>query len=361
MSEEMKIDFFISSLSGGGAEKVLTVLAKEFAKSGGRVGVVSLEKRPQFYHVDSSVRLTKFDNNSKCGVSALFADFFDLLKYVKHSKADLNISFLSRCNLLLLIISIFAGCKVVVCDRNNPLKEHSRRVFWLSCQLYRRATVIVVQTEKIRSFYPAYLRSKIVVIENPIDEKALTNQVKGKEVIQQNVIITMGRLEPQKDFFTLIDAFSKIADKYPDWKVWIFGKGDMADEIQHCIDVRGLNDRVLLRGRTDTPYLEMRRSKIFVLSSHYEGFPNVLCEGMFAGLACVSSDCVSGPSELIESGKNGYLFPIGDANQLAVELDRLCASEQLRREFGNKGKQTVKRLSVASIFEKWSALAQHNK
>lgn len=99
----------------------------------------------------------------------------------------------------------------------------------------------------------------------------------------------------------------------------------------------------------------MSKGSIFVLSSYYEGFPNVLCEAMYAMLPCVSSDCVSGPSELIEQGENGYLFEIGDVDFLANKLLELGRDEHMRKQLGYAAHKTVERLSVEKIYLKWVA------
>ena len=151
----------------------------------------------------------------------------------------------------------------------------------------------------------------------------------------------------------MIKAFGQIADKYPDWKVKIFGKGDMHEDLQTFIDEKGLTERVLLCGRTETPFKELKKSKVFVLSSHYEGFPNVLCEGMYAGLGCISSDCVSGPRELINDGENGFLFPVGNEKILAEKLNLLLSSDEICDIIGCRAKNTVKRLYLPVIVDKW--------
>ena len=352
----MKINFFISSLSGGGAERVLVTMAKEFAEQGDDVSVVSLEKRPQFYKVDPKVFLQRFNNTGKSFCS--LRDLFCIRKFLKQRKADVNISFLSRCNLTVLFASLFTKNKVIVCDRNNPKREHSTIVFRLTSWLYKRANVINVQTEQAKTFYPKSLQKKITVIENPLDVDLLQRQVPVVPK-REKIVLSMGRLENQKDFETLIIAFEKISKDVPDWNVNIFGLGDNRQRLQKLIDSKGLRDRVFLKGRTETPFYEMCRSSVFVLSSFYEGFPNVLCEAMLAGCLCISSDCDCGPRELLKSGKNGWLFPIQDADVLAMLLkDSIENSDQLDC-IRTAAKKTVERLHVESITQKWMLMVQN--
>ena len=357
----MRIDFYISSLSGGGAEKVLISLASAFAAMGNDVSIVSLEKRPQFYQVPFGITVIKFDNN-KCRFGFI-KDFFDLRRYMRSRKADLAISFLSRCNLLVLAAGLFNRQRIVVCDRNNPLEEHSRVTFAISSLLYGRANQVVVQTQQIKGFYPKFLQKKISVIENPLDTQALDAQADHTPE-REKVVLSVGRLESQKDFVTLINAMCAVHRDYPDWKLHIFGKGDMHDALQQHIDDLGMTDSILLCGRTSKPYYEMCRSSVFVLSSHYEGFPNVLCEAMYAGALCISSDCVSGPRELIVSGHNGWLFPVGDEQQLVSELRHCMASIESGDELETvriAAQDTVKRLYMSENIKHWECLVKRVK
>jgi len=348
----MKIDFYISSLSGGGAEKVLTTLAKAFATDGDEVTIVSLEKRPQFYQVDERVKLVRY-KNEKHGLAAALEDVRNIRKYIKSSGADISISFLSRCNLSVLLASLFRKGKVVVCDRNNPLKEHGKLVFLFSNLLYMRADRIMVQTEQIKGFYKGFLRKKIGVIENPLDREALDKQLNGIVPAREKTILSMGRLEPQKDFKTLIYSFREVAEKYPEWQVKIFGVGDMKEELAELINSLELQNRIFLCGRTAAPFYEMSKASIFVLSSYYEGFPNVLCEAMYAGDLCISSDCVSGPRELIEQGGNGWLFPIEDRGTLSEQIEYCITHEEQLGQVRDKAKDSVKRLYIENNIILW--------
>lgn len=358
----MKIDFYISSLSGGGAENVLVMLAKQFAEKGNQVSITSLEKREQFYDVPENVELHKIQSQTKSKLRESFHDFVGIKRHLRESKADVSISFLSRCNLILLLAALFTKDRIIVCDRNNPLREHSKKVFVMSCWLYKRADKIVVQTEQIRQMYPEYLQKKLIVIENPLDTEKMDNQVVVQDTIKkEKVIISVGRLEKQKDFKTLIRAFHNISEKYPEWILKIFGVGNMKQELQELIELYGETSRIQLCGHTKEPYVEMKKSEIFVLSSFYEGFPNVLCEAMYAGLPCIATDCVSGPRELIKNGENGFLVPIGNTQAMEQNLIQLMQNEELRKMVGNRANKECDRLKLTYIANKWLVMLKQVK
>lgn len=220
----------------------------------------------------------------------------------------------------------------------------------------------MIQTKEIRKLYSKKIQNKIEVIENPIDIVGLEKQVKNENLEREKTVISVGRLEKQKDYKTLIKAFEKIHIKFPDWKLKIFGIGNMDKELQEYIDQLKLNKCVKLCGRTESPYYEMRKAHIFVLSSFYEGFPNVLCEAMYAEDLCVSSDCVSGPKELIDNKKNGWLFPVGDQKKLTEIL--LSLIENIEKgngldEIRNAARKTVSRLEISKNIAKWNYIIEN--
>lgn len=349
----MKLAFYISSLSGGGAEKVLVTIANHYAKEGHEVHIVSLEKRKQFYVIDKRIILHKQQNKGN-SISVLIKDFLFIKNCFSNIASDVTISFLSRTNLLLLISRIFVNHKLVVCDRNNPLKEHSKVVFFLSCQLYRLANEIVVQTNKIKSYYPKYLQKKISVIENPLDMDSLNRQLIDGEESKEQTIISAGRLEKQKDFYTLIKAFKESDVASEGWKLKIFGQGKMRQELENYSESLALGNEVEFCGPSKVLFREMKNSDIFVLSSFYEGFPNVLCEAMYAGLPCIATDCVSGPSELITDTINGFLVPVGDVEKMAEKIWILAHDVKLREDLGKNAKQRTSSLTLDSIANEWN-------
>lgn len=355
----MKVDFYISSLSGGGAEHVLTNIAANFSENNMDVSVTSYEKRPQFYSVSPKVKLNKYNFVGKSKPVEWLCDFIATVKHLRNRNADAAISFLSRCNFMLILAGIFLKTKIIVCDRNNIKKKYSKYIFKLTCFLYRFADAICVQTQEMKSFYPKYLQKKMVVLENPLDFNEMEAQCIGQNVDKENTVISVGRLESQKDFVTLIKAYQRVVVAHPDWSLKIYGQGNRKNELQNLIKQGGLIGHVHLCGVTQAPFLEMKRAKIFVLSSFYEGFPNVLCEAMHAGLPCISTNCECGPTELIENGKNGFLVEIGAVDAMAEKIRVLIENEKLREILGKEAQKTTQRLEMRAICSKWRETVYH--
>lgn len=350
----MKIDFYISSLSGGGAEHVLVNLASYLAEKGEDVSITSLEKRKQFYNIDKRVKVNKICSASSLSIVNAIKDYMGIRKNVKQRNADVSISFLSRTNILLIIASLFKKNKVVVCDRNNLKKNYSKLIYNLTWLTYIFSDVVCVQTESAKKAYPNYLQKKISVIENPLDFEELEEQCKGNLISQENTVISMGRLEDQKDFRTLIKAFAKTEVKWTDWKLDIWGQGKNQAGLKQLIHKLKQDGRIRLCGVTHTPFMEMKKAKIFVLSSFFEGFPNVLCEAMYASLPCIATDCEFGPSDIIEDGQNGLLVPVGDILKMYKKIDYLISCEEARSILGEKAHESIKTLDSSKVYRKWN-------
>lgn len=337
---------------------MLTNLAANFAEHDMDVSITSYEKRPQFYSVASNVKLNKYNFTNKSKLAEWLCDYRATKKYLQKRKAAVAISFLSRCNFMLILAGLFSKTKIIVCDRNNLLRKYPKYVFDVTCFLYRFADVVCVQTNEMKTFYPQYLQKKIVVLENPLDFDEMAAQCEGQSIEKENTVISVGRLERQKDFVTLIKAYKKVAELYPDWKLKIYGQGNRKDELQDLIEKENLTTSVKLCGVTHTPFLEMKKARIFVLSSFYEGFPNVLCEAMHAGLPCISTKCECGPSELITDGENGFLVDIGDIATMSEKMSLLIDDEELRNRLGRAAEKSTERLEYKTISSKWLEMIQ---
>jgi glycosyltransferase involved in cell wall biosynthesis len=207
---------------------------------------------------------------------------------------------------------------------------------------------IVVLTKTDLSIWSKLCRH-VVQIYNPI-----TIKISRFSTCEHKIVIAVGRLDPQKGFDYLIDSWGKIAGKYPDWQLNIFGEGPERHNLEIQIEKSNLGSHVFLRGATSNILDEYINSSIFVLSSRYEGFPLVIEEAMSCGLPIVSFDCPSGPSELVKDGLNGFLIPIvGDVKNMASHIEKLIRDVELRKEMGRKSLVFSLQLSEQAIMNKW--------
>jgi glycosyltransferase involved in cell wall biosynthesis len=167
----------------------------------------------------------------------------------------------------------------------------------------------------------------------------------------------MGRLVPDKQFDLLIDVFAQLAPDFPDWNLRIWGEGPERGALEQRIERLGLQSRISLPGRTETPWDELARGQAFVLSSLVEGFPNVLLEAMSLGLPCVAFDCPSGPREMTRDGQDALLAPAGNRDALRDALRRVMGDIALREQLGMRGSVAVRqRYALASVLSEWDEL-----
>lgn len=168
--------------------------------------------------------------------------------------------------------------------------------------------------------------------------------------------IAAGRLEAQKNFGDLVEAWKTVASRHPDWKLSIYGEGSQRESLQKRIDDSGLADKVILEGRTENIRKELLDSSCLVMSSRFEGFPMILLEALATGLPIISYDCPKGPSEIVTIGANGYLSQVGDTTTLAQGICSVISDEELRRRFGAESRKRSENFTLEKTMLKWDFL-----
>ena len=214
----------------------------------------------------------------------------------------------------------------------------------------RRARLLVTLTQGDAHCWMQQGVKRVKVVPNPVTNypTVLNHQSSGVHPR----IICVGRLTPQKRFDRLIEAFSLVAERYPQWRVDIFGDGEDREKLQQLIDSKGLSERILLRHAVSDIYTEYQRSQFFVLSSDFEGFGLVVIEAMACGIPVVSTDCPYGPSEIIEDGKTGLLAKM-DVQDLADKMEWMMTHEAERQLMGNEARLASARYQLEIVMPAW--------
>jgi len=325
----IKLAFFLPNLNGGGAEKVFVTLANNLATQDYQVDFVLADAvGPNLTSLQNNINL--FNLNKK----HVIASYLLLGSYLKTNKPDVVFSALSNANLAIILsrLIFYPQCSVVITQHTNwsqvmanmpTIKE--RITYWISKILYPFATRIVAISDQIKNEIqqmPSVRRENIYKIYNPVvsDEIIVQSRQKLPHQWFQNkkvpVFLSVGRLSPEKDLETLILAFQSVHNKIPG-KLIILGEGSERKALESLIQTLGLQEHVELPGFVSNPYAYMANSDVFVLSSLFEGLPTVLIEAMACGTTVVSTNCVSGPSEILQDGAFGSLVPIHDPAALA--------------------------------------------
>ncbi len=353
------IAFVINSLTSGGAERVVSILANSLV-SRHNVIIITFISAPIFYDLHKEIKVEHCTHEikpSKNPFQAVVTNF-SLVKrigfFFSENKVDVCIGFMTTANILSVIASKIQRIPIIISERNNPyLEDRTTPILWKKLRglVYPKANYLVVQTEGIKSFYKNFIEQKrLKIIPNPINP-----QFKNKpEIERENVILNVGRLSEQKAQHILIEAFANIKPK--GWKLYIVGSGEKKEDLDLLVRDSDMSNQIELLGTVKNVDKLYSSSKIFAFTSIYEGFPNALLEAMYFGLACISTDCPTGPSELIQNDKTGYLVPVNDVKALEDRLEFLINNEKEIERIGNAAKDSTKIYDVDSVVSKWENL-----
>ena len=348
----MKIFLIIPTLKQGGAERVMSELANQFAqKDNLKVHLVLLAKSNDFYKVDDTVIIHRlgFENKSKLNkIFSELATFKNLRKLLKTHKPDAVLSFMEKYNSFTILAAAFLGLRLFVSDRSNPLKKVPQTTEILRKFTYKYATGIIAQTQFAKDVLVAKTKNKnIRVIPNPVKE--IQNY---PDIAKEKLILNVGRLVPEKGQKYLIEAFSKINEK-ADWRVVILGDGPLRNQLEEQVKILGLDKQVQFLGAVNNVDEWLAKASIFVFPSISEGFPNALAEAMSAGLPCISFDCNAGPKDVINNYKNGVLIEEKNVVEFTLALQQLMHSPDLRLQLGEQAIEIREQLSLEKIAEEY--------
>jgi glycosyltransferase involved in cell wall biosynthesis len=323
---------FLPSLGGGGAERILVTLANGFAERGFATDLV-LGKAEGPYLKDVSEKVRVVD----LGTSRILGSLLPLVRYLRRERPEAMLSALSHANVIALWARSMASVplRLVVSERNtltasnaDPCRLRARFMPLFMRFAYPKADGVVAVSGGVADDLAqaiAFPRERIKVIYNPYNVEWIAKR--AQEALPHNwftpgqppVVLGVGRLTEAKDFPTLIRAVARLRGRRPA-RLIILGEGEMRAALEAVVEELGLSEDALLPGFVDNPYAWMRSSSVFVLSSRWEGLPGVLIEAMASGTPVVSTDCPSGPAEILENGKWGRLVPVGDAAALASAI-----------------------------------------
>lgn len=338
---EAPIALFLPSLEGGGAERVVLRIANEFASRRVPVDLVLAQASGDYMDdVGSDVRVIDLDSHR------LLAALPDLARYLRHERPQALLSSPAHANVIAVVARVLArtDTRLVLREANtvSKIRVHhgrlrERAVAWAMPWAYPRADHIIAVSEGVASDLQETLsvdEDEVTSIYNPTDIDQLRRRAQ-EEVdhpwLKPNaggppVLLGIGRLSEQKDFETLFRAFRHLQDHQRTHLI-ILGKGPQREKLEVLARDLGVADAVSMPGFVDNPYTFIRRADVFVLSSAWEGMPNALIEAYVLGAPIVSTDCPSGPREILEGGRWGRLVPVGDVQAMSQAIQETIKEE----------------------------------
>lgn len=318
-----RIALFISSLRKGGSERVLVNLAEYLTGQGWQVTMVTQYRGETEYPLPEGVRrvfseITE-EERKKSRVGNFFARLRKLRGIWKRERPDVILSFIGKNNIMALLTSAFLSVPVAVSVRGEPKEEYASvplRV--LSRILFGRAAAVILQSERAKEFFPKSVRKRAVVLKNPLNPDFVRQPFRGT---REKEIVAVGRMDANKNHEMIIRAFAKTAERFPEYRLTIYGDGVLRKRLIKLAQELGLSDRISLPGPVSDVADRIWRAGMFVLGSYSEGMPNTLLEAMCMGLPVISTDCSGGgAAELIRDGENGRLVPPGNADAMAAAM-----------------------------------------
>lgn len=351
----------IHSLEKGGAERVMVFLANHFSNKY-NVVLLLMDGKNICYELNQSIKVIdlQIKKDSKGFIHAIFINAKRLIKITRQLlkyKPVICISFLTPANILLVLASKIARNKVIISERIAPevLPLYISN-FWLKLMkpVYNLADMLVLQTENSATYFRnKQFKMPISIIPNPLRYDTLLVQQNHKNSLRQNTILAVGRLEFQKGFDILLEAF-KLSNT--DWNLQICGEGPEKEKLRERIKDLGLVEKVTLLGNIHNIEEKYQESGLFILSSRFEGYPNVLIEAMYWGMPVIATNCNYGPSDIIQHNINGILVPTENADILAEQIIDLTTNMKKREDIGNNAKNISQILSTEKIMNLWQKL-----
>lgn len=343
-----KVIFVSGRLGGGGSERVLTLVANQMKCDGYNVSIITFNNMPVEYDNECMVSNIHYTNDSN--------QIQNLRREIKKISPDAVIAFEYYVGMKTVLATRGMKMKVIVSERNDPhkldaqpLKKHLRNI------LYGWADIVVCQTNDAKAYFSKKIQRKSVVICNPVrDGLPLW---KGEK---SHTIVNYCKLEKQKNLPLLINAFSIVKDKHPDWNLEIYGDGSEKQNLLDLIKSKGLQESVKIYPFVENIHEIAATKYMFVSSSDFEGISNSMLEAMAMGMPVVCTDCpIGGAKMIIEDGINGLLVCTEKYIELATAMEHLIQNYDIAIKVSRNAKKVKDRYALPLITKKWEMLVDY--
>lgn len=356
------IAFLLSDLSAGGAQRVASILCSHWVENGHQVTIITFEDKDQksFYDLHPDINVIRLAmmggaNNLLKSIPANLLRAFKLHQKLKEIKPDLMISFMPEPNILGLLATRFTNIPILVSERSDPVFIPVQKI-WRALRriTYPFATAIICQTPKAASFFTWH--NHVVSLPNPI-LKPPTQTDRTLPELPEKFIAAIGRFSEEKGTDILLHAYTKIAAEI-DHDLVLIGKGPDQDKLEKFVAAKMLQKRIHFLGEIENPFSVACQAELYVMPSHFEGFPNALCEAMACGIPAIASHGAAGALPFIEEDVNLVLFETKNANDLSEKIKALLSDRKKALCIAALGQIEVNKLSPDLVCQKWDELIE---
>ena len=349
----MKVIFVVPNLGPGGAERVISILSNSFVENDIDVDIFLLRDNRISYQLSERVNIVYFNIDLLSCAARVSCRI--MREYFKNQKRNndkvIIIPFLDTCLKHVLVSSIGLKIPVIASERNDPYQKGTSLISRIKANIpYLLASCCVFQTKGAKEYYCGWVRRKGHIIMNPL--------IIGEDVEWQGQtskhIVSVGRLEPQKNQLLLIDAFSHIHNEYPEYILEIYGEGTLREKLKQRIEALGLGEVVFLCGHSPDIQNVLVNAYLFVLPSDYEGMSNALIEALSIGMPVVTTDHPCGGARmLVDNGINGILVPVKHERAMICAVKNMLENQAFASQIGKEAYKVRELLSVQKITKEW--------
>ncbi|MCH5320254.1 MAG: glycosyltransferase [Eubacterium sp.] len=351
-----KVYFITNTLTGGGAERVMSILSNYLVEKDYEINFILLQSGEIVYDMSDKV---KFHIRTNIVQKDMKAQIKFIRSFMKKEPDALFISFFTHQNLFTILASIGTRAKVLVSERNDPGNSFTPKLTKIGNIarniLYKNRHVkkIIFQTQGAADYFCNKIKKKGTVIANPLKD----GLPEPYTLERKKTAVAVGRFNPQKNYVLLINAFAEFSKKHPDYKLEIYGDGSLRKSIESYISKLGLEDKIELCGFCKNVHERIIDAGMYVMSSNFEGLSNAMLEALALGLPVISTDHPPGGARAyIKSYENGILTPVGDALEMTKAMCYMAENPEKASEMGMKASQIRDELSTDNICKKWKSV-----
>lgn len=350
--------FIIPRMGSGGAERMIAYLANILSRSGNTIEVHTFVNDECFYPLDASVIQTSANilinrhsnwTRSLSEIAGLPKAMLSIINRIKEISPDIVISFLVEADILTWLCKLTGvQFKHICSERNDPFRRSKIQKWWLK-RVYSNCDLLVCQSQRVSDYYSYVTDNRKTVIPNMIDPSLIHKDNSEKEA----KIVAVGRLDKQKNFGLLIDAFAEIKSNFPTYHLDIYGEGPERVILQKRIKDLNMEGIVTLKGVCRDVLSQMSNATLFVMTSNYEGFPNALLEAISVGLPVISTDFPTGTAHELVSVENGFIVPLNGKKELIEAFVSILSSKDLQYEMGKSSYDKARGFYSDVVISEW--------